>query len=175
MSYPTVRVWDLWVRVSHWLVALAFALNISEAVEAGEHWHQWLGYLILGLVSSRIVWGVIGTTYARFSQFVPTPRQLWQYLQAKRTGNAPHYLGHNPAGAWMIVCLWIGLLVVSISGWLLTTDWFWGSEWLEETHEMAAQGVLGLIIIHISAAIFESWHQGENLILAMITGRKRQR
>lgn len=75
----------------------------------------------------------------------------------------------------MIVCLWIGLLAVSISGWLLTTDWFWGSEWLEEIHEMAAQGVLGLIIIHISAAIFESWHQGENLILAMITGRKRQR
>lgn len=175
MHHPSVRVWDWGVRLSHWLVALAFALNISETVEAGERWQRWLGYGLLSLVAWRIVWGFVGSPYARFRQFVPRPTEFWQYLQAKRRGQAAHYVGHNPAGALMILCLWLGLLVVGLSGWLLTTDLFWGSEWLEEGHEAAAYAVLGLVVIHVSAVFLESRHQRENLITAMITGRKRQR
>jgi cytochrome b len=95
------------------------------------------------------------------------------YAQAVLRGRAPRYLGHNPLGGWMIVALLLTLAAVGLTGWLMTTDAFFGSEMVEEVHEAMASGLLGLVALHVAGVLLTGWHQAENLARAMWTGRKR--
>jgi cytochrome b len=121
----------------------------------------------------RFVWGWVGTRHARFADWVPGPRRLRDYLRERLAGRSRRQLGHNPAAAVMILALLVGVLLVGVTGWLQTTDRFFGEGWLEELHEALAYGVLGLVVLHVLAAVGESVHYGENLVAAMIHGRKR--
>jgi cytochrome b len=103
---------------------------------------SWLGYACLSLVAARLVWGFVGSSYARFSQFLPRPALLFSYIGLLLRGKEPRYLGHNPAGAVMIVLLLIGVTASGITGWLLTTDRFWGDDFMEGLHEIIAYGTL---------------------------------
>lgn len=168
----TVHVWDLAVRIFHWSLATAF-LGAWLLGEDGGSLHQALGYGVLGLVAFRLLWGVIGSHHARFTTFVPAPRELLAYFKDVMAHREVRHLGHNPAGAAMIVALLLMLIATGTTGWLQTTDAFWGSETLEEVHETLANLTLLLVILHVAGVIFSSIRQRENLVRAMFTGRKR--
>lgn len=166
-----IWVWDLAVRVFHWSLATSFA--VAWLAEEGESLHEIAGYVVLGLVAFRLVWGLVGTVHARFADFVPSPNALIGYLRAMLAGRARRYLGHNPAGGAMIVGLLIMLTLASGSGWLMTTDRFWGENWLEDAHEILSELTLVLIGLHVAGVLVSSIALRENLVAAMITGKKR--
>lgn len=172
MSNVRVRVWDLPVRVFHWSLVAAFALAWLSADDA-ETLHHWAGYAALALVAFRVVWGFVGSRHARFADFVPRPAALRAYVAAMLRGREPRHLGHNPAAAAMIVFLLAMVVLTGTTGWLTTTEWGWGSEWLEELHEGAANLMLAAVGVHVAAAIYESLRHRENLVRAMFTGFKR--
>lgn len=168
----TVKVWDRFVRVFHWSLVAAFFG--AYFLEAGDKPHEVFGYIALGLVAARIVWGFIGTPYARFSKFVPSPRRFIAYVRDALHRRETRFLGHNPAAAVMIITLICAVIITSVTGWMLTTDAYWGDELVEEVHEIIANVTVGLVCIHVAGAIYESVRHGENLIFAMFTGRKRK-
>lgn len=167
----TVPVWDPAVRLFHWL--LVIAVGIDMLLEDGTDLHAAAGYAVLGLVAFRAVWGFVGPQHARFAGFVRGPGAIRRYLRSLRTPNPERHLGHNPAGALMIVILLLMLAIVAGTGALLNTEAFWGSEWLEETHEITANLLYVFVPIHVLGAVMASVLHRENLILAMVTGRKR--
>jgi len=166
-----VRVWDPLVRIFHWSLVIAFATAWLSAEESGRI-HRLAGYVVLGLIGFRLVWGVIGTPHARFAAFVRGPGAVLRYLGALRRRPARH-LGHNPAGGAMVIALLALLAVIAGSGCLLTTDTFWGVEWVAGLHAAAANLALVLISLHVLGVVISSLIERENLVLAMITGRKR--
>lgn len=167
----TVKVWDPIVRTLHWLLAIAFLANFMN--EGGDPLHNWLGYAALLVIAVRFVWGWIGPQHARFSDWVRGPRAVRHYLRERLAGRSQRQLGHNPGAAAMMAALLAGVALVGTTGWMQTTDRFFGAEWLEELHELLAYAVLTMVGLHVVAAITESLHYRENLIASMIHGRKR--
>jgi len=168
----SVKVWDLFVRVSHWLLVILFAV----AWYSGGIWdnpHLAAGYFIFGLVVARIVWGFVGSPHARFSDFIYGPRTILLHIADMLRMRAPRYLGHNPAGGAMVIMLLATLIVICISGVMMTTDAFWGVKWVDRLHETASTIALVLVALHVGGVIFASIEHGENLVRAMIIGRKR--
>lgn len=166
-----ILVWDAPVRVFHWLMVLSFAGAYLTA--ESEQWrllHVTLGYTMAGLVGFRILWGLMGTRYARFGAFVRGPKTVARYLGTMLHGKAEHHTGHNPAGALAIVAL-LGLtLAIAATGWATYNDV--SGKWLEDLHEGAANFMLALVVFHIAGVLVSSWLHRENLLKAMITGRK---
>ncbi len=167
----TVVVWDPLVRLCHWALAAGFVA--AFLAEEGDLSHQIAGYIAAGAVLVRLVWGFIGPRHARFSSFVPTPRRLLAHLKDMLHGRDRRYVGHNPAAGAMALTLLGLVLVLGVSGWMLTTDQYYGQEWLEVVHEGAAYLGLALVCTHVAAALYESVRHRENLPWAMVTGRKR--
>lgn len=168
----TVKVWDLFTRVFHWSLVASFAVAFLSGDDF-ETLHLWAGYVAGGLVALRLMWGIVGTQYARFRQFVKQPSTVARYVGDVLTGREARYLGHNPAGGAMVIALLLSLVALCGTGILMTTDAYWGSEPLEEAHEAIANFMLVLIALHVGGVIFESLRHHENLIKAMFTGRKR--
>ena len=171
-SPATARVWDPLVRIFHWSLVGLFAF----AFLTGDEWqqpHELAGYAIAGLIAVRIVWGVIGTRYARFSNFLYGPSTVAGFLADTVRMKARRYLGHNPAGGLMVIALLLTIAVISVTGWMMTLDAYWGMEWVEELHEASAFAALALIGLHLGGVILASYEHGENLARAMITGAKR--
>jgi cytochrome b len=166
------RVWDAVVRYGHWLLAVSIALAWYTK-NGGGVWHEWIGYASLVLVVLRMVWGWIGSRYARFRQFVCSPAATVRYAKQVLRGAEPRYLGHNPLGGWMVLVLLLAIALTGFTGWLYTTNTYWGEVWLENLHEGCAIFVLVLVALHVCGVVFTSLHHRENLIAAMIHGRKR--
>lgn len=169
---PAVPVWDPLVRVLHWSLVAGVALAWATG-EAGRALHEAIGWFVVAVVALRVLWGFVGPPHARFAGFVRGPRAVVGYLLAQVGGVAPRHLGHNPLGGWMIVALLLMLAAVGASGWLMTTDAFFGSEVAEELHEGLVHGLLVLVALHVAGAVLTGRLHGENLVRAMITGRKR--
>jgi cytochrome b len=110
-----VKVWDIWVRLFHWSLVAMFVVAYFTAEEENIV-HIYSGYAVLGLVMFRVLWGIVGSKYARFSDFVYSPKQVMQYIRGILSGTPEHYLGHNPLGGWMTVVLLASLVVVSVTG-----------------------------------------------------------
>lgn len=173
VSVP-VRVWDLPTRVFHWSLAASFAGAWLTA--ESERWrdiHVALGYTLAGLITFRLVWGVVGSRYARFAGFVFPPSRVVGYLKSLLSGSPEHHLGHNPAGALAIFGLLTLGIVVAASGYASYQEL--GGEWLEDLHEGAANAMLGLVFIHLAGVVVSSVLHRENLVRSMITGWKRGR
>ena len=199
-----VKVWDILVRVFHWSLLATFIIAYVTA-EDENIIHIYSGYAVLGLISFRVVWGFVGTRYARFSEFVYSPEAVKQYVSGMIDEHPKRYLGHNPAGGWMIVALMFSLFVVTISGLKLYAveeglgplagsateisiissayadsddehendeddeeEDFW-----EDIHEASTDFTLFLIALHIAGVLVSSKLHNENLVRAMITGRKK--
>lgn len=166
-----VLVWDLPVRIFHWLMALSFAGAFLTA--ESERWrlvHVTLGYTVAGLVVFRLLWGLAGTRHARFASFVRGPKAVVRYLRSLLSGRPEQHVGHNPAGALAIVAL-LGLaLLVTAAGWATYNEV--GGEWLEDLHEGAANAMLALVGLHIAGVVLSSFLHRENLVRAMIDGHK---
>lgn len=169
----SVQVWDPFVRVFHWLLVAGFAVNYFELVREGKLAHQVIGYVVLGLVAARILWGFFGPRHARFSSFIARPPEVVQYIADMLAHRSRRHVGHNPAGAAMVLALLAVTILVGATGWLSTTDWFFGSDFMEEAHEILANLMLALAGLHILGVIHASWRHRENLVLSMVTGRKR--
>lgn len=180
-------VWDRFLRLFHWALAASIVTALVTGFLLDASWsrlHLVSGVFAVSLVAARIIWGFTGPTYARFSQFVPTPRAVMTHLRGGET-HARH-LGHNPLGALMVLALLATVLTLGVTGTALLGSALktgpvafalpatQGRLW-SELHEMTAFGILGLAISHLAGVIFESWRGGENLSRAMITGRKEVR
>lgn len=168
----TVKVWDRPVRLFHWSLAGSVALCWLTADEL-QSVHEVAGYAAAGLIGLRLVLGVAGTRYARFSQFIRSPKSTLAYARETLRHREQRYLGHNPLGAAMVVALIMMVAGIALTGWMQTTDAYWGIEWVEETHETMAELLLVAIALHVAGVIHASLRHHENLVLAMITGRKR--
>jgi len=171
---PRILVWDLPTRVFHWLLALSFAGAYLTA--ESERWrlvHVTLGYTLGGLLAFRVLWGLAGTRYARFASFVRGPAAVLRYLRSLASGHPEHHTGHNPAGALAIVALLVLGALLVLTGWSIYNDI--GGEWLEELHEGAANLMLAVVGLHVGAVLLSSWLHRENLVRAMLTGRKQGR
>jgi cytochrome b len=199
-----VKVWDPLVRIFHWSLVAAFAIVWLTGDEESRL-HELAGYAVIGLVLVRIVWGFIGTRYARFSDFVYRPSTVLGYAREMLAGKPRHYLGHNPLGSMMVLALLVSLLAAGITGLALqgaeqgtgpfaslsagTTvtmpsliaravaddddEEDEGNEEIwEELHEFFANLTLLLVALHIAGVIVGSLVHRENLVRAMLTGRK---
>jgi cytochrome b len=151
----TVKVWDPFVRVFHWsLVSLvAIALVTSDEL---ERLHIAAGYVIVGLLALLIVWGFVGPRHARFSDFVRSPRDAISYLRDIVWMRARRYIGHNPTGGLMVIALIVMLATTCATGYLLTTNAYWGSGAMEEVRGALTYATVGLIVLHVLGVLFAS-------------------
>ena len=113
-----VKVWDPLVRIFHWSLVIVFATAYLTGDEESAV-HEWFGYVVLGLIAFRVLWGFIGTRHARFADFVHRPGTVLAYARDFVTGRARRYLGHNPLGGMMILALLLSLTVTGVTGWQL--------------------------------------------------------
>ena len=171
---PTTRilVWDIPTRLFHWLLVASFAgAFLTAESERLRDVHVALGYTFAGLIGFRLIWGLIGSRYARFRSFLFAPRELWDYVRALPTRAPRRYLGHNPAGGAAIFVLLAFGLGVAATGYAVFNDL--GGEAFEELHEGLAFAMLAVVAVHVAGVLLSSLQHRENLVTAMITGRKR--
>lgn len=167
-----IVVWDWPLRLFHWVLAALvliawFTPNIYDTV------HRIAGYTVLGLIALRLVWGFAGTRYSRFGSLVRLLRAAPGFIWGLTRGQTGRYLGLNPAGAAMSMALLLSLAVSTISGWMQVTVRFFGVPWVEDLHTYSSDLVMILVIIHVLGVLTMCVLQKENLVRAMITGRKR--
>lgn len=167
-----ILVWDWPVRIGHWLMAGAFCLAwLTAESETFRLVHVFAGSAVLGVATFRLPWGLIGSRYARFKDFVRGPTAVKDYVGGLLRLKPAHHVGHNPAGGWAIVLLLTLGIVTSLIGWAVYNDV--GGEWLGELHEGLAGAMLGLVVVHLLGVFSSSLLHGENLARAMLTGRKQ--
>ncbi|MFV1878647.1 cytochrome b/b6 domain-containing protein [Nioella sp.] len=196
-----IRVWDPFVRVFHWGLVAAFATAWLTADEL-QPIHEVAGYTVAGLVAFRLVWGLFGSRYARFAQFLKGPGETLGYFGDMARGRERRYLGHNPAGGAMILALMVTLSGTALTGWLMEEDArlamlpsipaivapAWADDdgdereygvrgeaegQLKELHETLANLMLLLAALHVAGVVLASFRHNENLARAMVTGDKR--
>jgi cytochrome b len=167
-----VKVWDPLVRLGHWALVAGIAIAWVTREGAGAL-HEQTGYVVLAIVVLRALWGFTGPHYARFAQFVRSPSTTLAYARQALAGGEPRHIGHNPLGGWMTVVLLAMIALVALSGWLYTTDAFWGVKWVADLHEALSDLLLALVAVHVAGVVFTSYRQRENLVAAMVHGRKR--
>lgn len=182
-SQELIKVWDLPLRIFHWLLVAGFLVAYLTEDDLLTV-HVWAGYLVFGLLLFRLVWGFIGNDYARFSNFLCNPVKSVVYVKDVIALKAKRYLGHNPAGAAMIILLLISLVMTSITGFAVygadqdagplanivgsSNEDLW-----EEMHEFFANFTLFLVFVHIIGVAVESFIHRENLAKAMWNGFKK--
>lgn len=195
----SVYVWDPLVRIFHWSLVLFFTIAYLTEDDFMAL-HELAGYIVLGLVSFRIIWGVIGSKYARFSNFVYSPAKILAYLKSL-TSKPKHYIGHNPAGGAMVIILLVMIVFTGLSGikaeeaeshehamlniTLINTAYAdekqhehegkGGDEFWEELHEVFANMTVFFVFLHVVGVLASSIIHRENLVRAMITGYKEEK
>lgn len=197
----TVKVWDIAVRIFHWSLVVAFATAYLSGDE-NELLHANAGYVIIGLLAFRVIWGFIGTKHARFADFIYSPAKIFAYARSLAGGSPSHYLGHNPLGGIMVIALLISLSLACFSGLklyaaedgkgplanagslsIISSAYAHeggehhvrdkaGAEFWEEIHELFVNVSLGLVGLHIVGVVVSSLLHREKLVKAMITGNK---
>lgn len=180
-----IKVWDPFVRVFHWALVLLFIIAFASE-DGPENVHIFAGYGISILVLFRIFWGITGTRHARFSSFAYGKTALKRYLKSLISRHPEQYLGHNPAGGLMVFILLAALLLQCFLGMVMiagdgegpfagTFLSMFGTPIMKELHDALGHGLLFLIVIHVGGVIVSSLLHRENLIAAMITGKKIRR
>ena len=174
MDKRRILVWDLPVRAFHWLLAITFAgAFLTAESERYRDVHVALGYTMLGLLAFRLIWALVGSRYARLSSFAFGPRAVLAHLRSLLTLRPLHYIGHNPAGSWVIYLLVVLGLLTGVAGYATYNDV--GGEWLEELHEGTANAMLTLVVVHVAGVVVSSFLHRENLVGSMVTGYKKRR
>jgi len=176
----SISLWDLPTRLFHWFLVLAVTGSIVTVNLGGTWmlWHERFGLTIVGLISFRLAWGLVGSTYARFLQFIPGPAAISAYLKGEWQG-----LGHNPLGALSVLAM-LGLVGFQAVTGLFATDAiaFNGplyravsSGWndtITSWHKLTEWFIYGLIGLHIASVFFYTFVKKDNLIAPMISGHK---
>jgi cytochrome b len=177
-----IRVWDLPVRLFHWVLAVCIILGIIFVKIGGNaiEWHAYCGYTALVLVLFRIIWGFVGSWHARFANFIPSPQSLFAYLQGQSNGG----IGHNPLGAFSVIALLLAILVQAMTGLFADDDIFFQGPLakyvsnanvalLTSVHRFNQYILFALITLHLAAIFFYQLYKKERLIEPMITGDKQ--
>jgi len=167
-----ILVWDLPTRIFHWTLVVSFA--VAFLTGESERWldfHVLLGYTVLGLIAFRLVWGFVGTRYVRFAALVRCVPYVVRYLAQLLRGYGWHSVGHNPAGVVAIGLLLLLGIASGASGGVVYEEI--GGDWLEELHAFISYAMLAVVFAHIAGVLVSCRLQGENLIVAMITGKKQ--
>lgn len=166
-----ILVWDWPVRLGHWLMVGGFILAwLTGDSETFRLVHVIAGATVVAVATFRLPWGFIGSRYARFVDFVRGPTAVKSYLGSLLRLDPEPHVGHNPAGGWAILLLLaLGILTGAV-GWAIYNDI--GGHWLEELHEGLAAAMLTVVVIHVAGVVSGSLLHGENLVRAMISGRK---
>jgi len=179
-----ILVWDIPTRLFHWLFAGAFAVAwLTSEEDAWLNVHVFVGYLMLGLLGFRLMWGFAGGRYARFASFRFSWKEGIAYLLQVLTGSAKRHIGHNPAGSWAVYLLLALGLLAGLSGMITLAGqegqgplapWvpYSAGEAFKEVHEALASAMLGAVVLHLAGVALESWRHRENLPRAMLTGLK---
>ena len=166
-----ILIWDVPTRVFHWLHALSFgAAYLTAFSERLRNYHVALGYILLGLLVFRLLWGFAGTRYARFSSFLFNPKEVSAYVLSMLKGKPVHYLGHNPVGS---VSVWLFLslgMFIGVTGVLALQDD--ASDLVVALHGAATNIMLGVVLLHIIGVLISSILHRENLVRSMFTGYK---
>lgn len=184
MTSP-VRIWDLPTRLFHWTLVLGIGFSWFCAETGGNWmvWHERSGIFLLALVLFRMVWGVVGSDTARFSQFLTAPAEAVRHWRAiKGQGGTAFHAGHNPLGAWMVVALLAVVLLQGSSGLFATDDIATEgplaglvsgktAELLTSIHHLTFNVILLLAMMHIAAVLFYRFIKRTNLIKAMVVGK----
>jgi cytochrome b len=168
----TRTVWSASVRLLHWTLASAMIMCFVTHENVGTV-HEWAGYVALAAASLRVVLGLAASGYWRFSQFVRGAGATLAYAQSVWQHKERRYLGHNPLGGWMVLLMLADAIGAGLTGWLSTTDRFWGVAWMADLHGVLGEALPPLLLLHVAGAIFTSWRHRENLVAAMLHGRKR--
>jgi len=184
-----VRVWDLPLRLFHWTLVAGFASAYLTAQYHKNDIHTLIGYGLCVLLAARIYWGFFGSEYSRFRSFIFSPGETIAYMRSM-FGKHPvkHYLGHNPAGAVMVFSLLsvltviftpglLSLAVIDFEGPLLALERHFSDEAsyaIRELHEFLSNATLVLVALHLGGVVGGSIQHGENLVRAMVTGKKQQ-
>ena len=172
VSARDVAVWDPLVRLIHWSLALMILLN--GAITDGESkLHEWVGYAALGLVGLRMIWAIVGPRHARFSAFPPSVPRAIRYARTVLSGDRTVHLSHNPLGALMVYNLWLAVIALGMTGYMMTTIRFFGLGWVEDMHELIFNWLVISVALHVAGVAFDTWRSGVNLVRAMVVGRKR--
>ncbi len=185
MKQNEIKVWDIFVRVFHWSLVAAFSVAYLTEEELLSL-HVVAGYAVAGLIALRLLWGFVGTRYARFSDFVYRPAEVKAFVRDTVQLRAKRYIGHNPAGGTMILLMLASLVLTGITGMAL-----YGIEEsagplamlgqshglpegpVEALHEFLANLTLLMVAIHVTGVLVESLIHHENLAKSMLTGVKR--
>lgn len=182
----TVRVWDVFVRLFHWLLVAAIGFAWWSGEQGGEWmvWHMRAGYTVLGLVIFRLLWGFAGSFYARFSQFVQSPGSVLSYAGKLVKGQEAHYAGHNPVGGWAVLLLLLLCALQAVTGLFANDEIFTEgplvhlisydlSVEITRWHKMLFNGLLAVIGVHLLGVMFHQFLRKEKLVPAMVTGNKK--
>lgn len=169
-----ILAWDWPVRIGHWLMVAGFIVAwLTAESESLRLVHALAGATMMAVAAFRLVWGIIGSRTARFSDFLRGPAAVRDYLLSLLRLQPAHFTGHNPAGGWAIVLLLATALLTGASGWALYNDL--GGHWLEDLHEVLASAMLLVVIVHLAGVFSGSVLHGENLARAMLNGYKAGR
>jgi len=167
-------VWDFPTRTFHWLLVISFSVVfLTSEFDRYLDLHLVFGYSLLGLIAFRLVWGLLGTRYSRFSAFIYKPSEIISYVRSLASTHPDHYVGHNPLGSLGVFSLLVLGILAALSGVLLFNGP--GGDALEEIHEIVSYAMLLIVGVHIVGVLGSSWLHKENLVLSMITGYKNWR
>lgn len=166
-----IFVWPLGIRLGHWLL-VATTVIAWLTRHSSDRWHEAFGYAVLAIVTLRVAAGLMAPSPYAFRSFLVSGTRTLAYVRLLGQPHIPPAAGHNPLGGWMVITLIVLLLTVSFTGWLYTTDRFWGVEWVGNAHLWSTNLLIAAVATHVAGVLFSSWHEGRNLIAAMIHGRK---
>ena len=170
-SGSPIPVWDAAVRLLHWLLA-GLVLFDHFIDDEGGFLHRTIGYVAVGVVISRLLWSALAEGANGFRALrLRSPAATLAWLRA----GAPRSTGHDPLGLWMVWLLWTLVLLLGLTGWMTRLDAFWGDETLQEVHAWLAHALVAAVAVHVAGVATMSWRWRENLLRAMLTGKKRGR
>jgi cytochrome b len=178
-----VLVWDIFIRVFHWLIVALVAAAYATWRLNWMVWHGWVGDAVLALILFRLSWGVFGGDTARFSGFLTAPRTVLVHLKHALHREPDHQVGHNPAGGWMVLLLLVLLLAETLTGVYVANDMAdegplteivpaWAANAIASAHAILWDALLAAIVLHVLAIAGFALIKGQNLLRPMITGTK---
>ncbi|WP_334061559.1 cytochrome b/b6 domain-containing protein [Alteromonas genovensis] len=178
-------IWDLPTRLFHWLLVLSILAQYvtAELLDDAVQWHFYIGYFTLGLIIFRLLWGIFGPRYAKFSQFVKGPGAVFAYAKTLFDRDSLPSVGHNPLGGWFVVVMIALVLVQAVSGLFMTDDIFLDGPLrsmakddvlsiMNTLHHLSFDTLVYIIALHIGASVFYGFYKRQKLVPPMISGKK---
>lgn len=170
-------VWSLGIRCLHWTLAVSVMASFFTH-EIDGPLHEWPGYVALTSAALRLAWGMLPHSratparYSRFADFVKGPAAVWRHSARLLREQAPRYLGHSPLAAALVLALLLVSALAGLTGWMLVTDRFFGVAWVMQAHDALGYAIVPLVLLHWALLALSAWQQRENLLAAMLRGKK---